>query len=42
MMFLRYLKSEQKPLLLRLAYRVTSANGVVENTERKLIKGFVG
>lgn len=39
-MFLRSLKNEQKPLFLGLAYQAVNANGVVEDTERKLIKGF--
>ena len=39
-MFLRTLKSEQKPLFLGLAYQAANANGVMESSEKRLIKGF--
>ncbi len=39
-MFLRTLKSEQKPLFLGLAYQAANANGVVESSEKRLINGF--
>lgn len=39
-MFLRLLKSEQKPLFLGLAYQAANANGVVEEAERNLIIGL--
>lgn len=39
-MFLRTLKSEQKPLFLGLAFHAANANGVVESSEKRLISGF--
>lgn len=39
-MFLRSLRSEQKPIFLGLVYLAANANGVVDDMERKLIKGF--
>ena len=39
-MFLRNLKSDQKPLFLGLAYQAALANGVVEAAEKRLIKAL--
>lgn len=40
-MFLRQLNNKQKVLVLELAKKAAAANGIVDESEERLIKGFV-